>query len=415
MTKVWLLSDTYYPEETATGYFLTVIAEGLARTFAVEALCGQPNYSRRGERAPRHETHNGVEITRCRGTTFLKDSLPLRLINLLTITGSMFLKALRLFRKGDVVLVATNPPLLPYAALIACRLRGAKCVLLVQDVYPEAIVAAGVLPRRSPAIWALLRLSKLLYARMDRISVLGRDMAALVCRKLKREANPRVVIITNWAQLELIQPLPREENPLLKELGLLDKFVIQYAGNMGRVHDIETLLEAARLTENKDSEVHWLFIGSGAKKAWLESTVEQRGLTNVTLLPNRPRSEQPIFLSACDVAVIALMPGMSGIGVPSRMYNIMASGKPMIASVDADSEVALVINEERIGWVIAPGHPEVLVESVLAAKADRALLMKMELRARSVAEGKYGVDTVLAAYHSLVEQLTEGTVISSHG
>ena len=278
--KVWIVSELYYPEETSTGYFLTKIAEGLSPYFSTHVLCSQPTYSARGISAPVREVHRGVTIRRCRATTLNKDVFLFRLVNLLTISLSMFLHAVCSFNGKDIVLVATNPPALPFFIAAACSMRGAKCVLLVQDVYPESLVATGLLNPQSFLVSMLNRLNRRLYRAMEIISVLGRDMEDLVRKKLAN-CTMRIVVIRNWADVDQIVPSPREQNELLKQLDLLGKFVAQYAGNIGRVHGIETLLKTAIILQREDSDIHFLFIGSGAKKIWLENAVKENGLENV--------------------------------------------------------------------------------------------------------------------------------------
>ena len=392
----------YYPEETSTGYFLTKIAEGLSPYFPVYVLCSQPTYSARGRNAPIREIHNGVKIRRCRGTRLNNDVFLFKFVNLVTISLSIFLHALWVFNRGDVVLVATNPPALPFLIAAACRIRGSKCVLLIQDVYPEALVAAGTLPRDSFSVRLLVGLNRILYRGVERISVLGRDMEALVGKKLDEVGRRKIVLIRNWADVDQIVPKFRGKSELLNELGLGDKFVLQFAGNLGRVHGIETLFETARKLSIIDKDVHFLFIGFGAKKKWLENAVIESGLSNVTLLPNRPRSDQQIFLNACDVAITAFVPGMSGVGVPSRMYNIFAAGKPIIAAVDEESELALVVREENLGWIVPPDHPERVLEAVLEARTNPDLVAEMGRRAREMAERKCSMHVVIDAYRELV-------------
>ncbi|HYC49934.1 MAG TPA: hypothetical protein VEB19_02375, partial [Gemmatimonadaceae bacterium] len=141
---LWIVSELYYPEETSTGRLLTQLAEGLAASLGpdwrVRAICSQPTYEARGTRAPARERRAGVEIFRCRGTTFRRDRLWRRLANVLTISGALVLRLLRGVHRGDVVLVVTNPPLLPFGVTAVCRLRGARCALIVHDVYPEVLV-----------------------------------------------------------------------------------------------------------------------------------------------------------------------------------------------------------------------------------------------------------------------------------
>src|SRR5450759_3845186 len=169
MKYIWVISELYYPEETGTGYFLTKIAEGLARYYTVGVLCSQPTYSARGVRAPVREQHKGVSIQRCRGTTLNKDVLIFRLINLITISASVFFNAWLRIGKQDVVLVVTNPPLLPFLVSWVCRLREAKCLLLIHDVYPEVLIAAGMARTSSILARGVSWFTRRLYQSVTRI------------------------------------------------------------------------------------------------------------------------------------------------------------------------------------------------------------------------------------------------------
>jgi glycosyltransferase involved in cell wall biosynthesis len=316
----------------------------------------------------------------------------------------MFLHAVCSFRRGDIVFVATNPPALPFFIAAACGMRGAKCVLLVQDVYPESLVAAGLLNSHSYLVSILNWLTRSLYRAMEIIIVLGRDMEALVRKKLAIPTM-KIVVIRNWADVDQIVPFPREQNELLKQLGLLGKFVAQYAGNVGRVHGIETLLNTAIILQRVDADIHFLFIGSGAKKKWLETAIKENGLENVTILPNRPREDQQNFLNACNVAITAFVPGMTGVGVPSRMYNIFAAGKPIVAAVEEDSELGLVVRENYVGWIVPVNDAKKMAAALLEAIKKPDLLADMGIRARAIAENQFTVNRVIDAYRSLVKEL----------
>lgn len=403
--RVWVVSEMYFPEETSTAHFLTRIAERLGERYEVHALCAQPTYSRRGSRGPSRELRNGVRITRCLSTTLDKDVLVFKVVNLLTISVSLFLHALRALRRGDVALVVTNPPPLPLLILLACKARGAACVLLLHDVFPDALVATRMAGAGSWAVRLFDGLTRRMYRGMSRLAVLGRDMAALVERKIGGEARDRIVVIPNWSDVNEIHPESKRVNPLALELGIDGRFVLQYAGNMGRMYDIELLAEAARCLAQSDPDVHFLFVGSGAKRRWLEDYVRQQALPNVTILAPKPRSEQQVFLNACDVAITALVPGMSGVGVPSRLYNILASGRPTVAATDVDSELTLVLREEGVGWATPPGRADLFVAAVQEAKRDAARLEAMGARARRVAEEKYAAGKVLERYGELVEEV----------
>jgi glycosyltransferase involved in cell wall biosynthesis len=406
-STIWVVSELYYPEQSATGYFLTNIAEGLSLRHTVNVFCAQPTYSARGTRAPFREIYHGVEIFRCWSTTFDKDILFGRIVNLVTLSVSVFLMALRRFGSTDRVIVVTNPPSLPFAISAACWLRGAEKVLLIHDVYPEVLVAASMWRRNSAIVRILDWLNKRLLRGMDWIIVLGRDMKGLVISKLRQQ--DRVSIIPNWGDIDQIVPVPKGETRLVKELELTNKFIVQYSGNIGRTHGLESLVGAAEVLRNKD-EIHFLFIGSGAKKPWLEKIVQERALANVTVLPMQPRKDLCQSLNACDVAVISFVPGMAGVSVPSRMYNILAAGKPIIAVADNDSELALVVREESVGWVVPPNEEGALSEAILEARNNAEIRKEMGDRARRVATEKYSKETVINAYLELMERIDAKTV-----
>ena len=399
--RFWIVSELYYPEQSATGYYMTGIAEGLAAELDVHVLCGQPSYSLRGIRAPVDEQRKGVRIHRCSGTTFDKNGLLKRLVNLLTISISIALRALISFRRGDRLLVVTNPPSLPFVISFACACRGAECTLLIHDVYPEALVATGILAPRSFLVRILHGWSKLLYKSVANIVVIGRDMADIVRTRLPSHSASLVRVIPNWADTEQIVPRPRAGNRYLREWGVEEKFVVQFSGNLGRSAAIETMVAAAELLRN-DAGVHFVFIGSGVKREWLERTVSARTLVSVDILPPQPRDRLCELLNASDIAMLGLLSGMNGVSVPSRLYNILAAGKPVLVLAEPGSEVARVVLEESIGWIVDPADPRGLADAILEAKRSPDLLREMGLRARAAAEQKYRYADSLELFRSLL-------------
>jgi colanic acid biosynthesis glycosyl transferase WcaI len=396
--RLWILTEVYYPEEISTGYYLTSIAEGLADDFEVKVLCGQPKHMSRGLTAPKREVRNGVEIYRAGATTFDKNVMLYRLVNMFTIGVAMFYNALKQFRRGDQILVVTAPPTMPLTTAIAALLRGASYTVLIQDSYPEILIATGKLQKDSLVIGIIHFFNRWVYKYASIIIVMGRDMNELFRQKSAGLDVP-IVTIPNWADLETIQPMPREDNSLLKELGISDKFVFLYAGNIGHPTDAETIVNAAgKLLDHR--EIHFLFIGAGVKKKWIIDQVSDRLLTNVTVLDYRPRSEQIVFLNACDVGLIALINGMWGTAMPSRTYNIMAAGKPILALTEAGSELAQVIDEEQIGLYVSPGKTDDLVTALLHMYENRSELAEMGKRARDAAISKYSLQDALAKYRS---------------
>ncbi|MBX3282179.1 MAG: glycosyltransferase family 4 protein [Acidobacteria bacterium] len=396
--RLWVVSELYYPELTSTGYYLTQIAEGLTDTLEVKALCGQPNYSARGTRAPKHETRSDVEIFRSAGTTLNKNVIVFRLINMLTLGLSMFFLALRSFRKGDRVLVVTNPPTMPFVVAIASLIRGAAYTLLIHDNYPEILIAAGKAGDKSLVVKFLGFWNRWLYKHAARIIAVGRDMRELLEVKTKGLDVP-ISVIPNWAELETVEPSPRAENPLLKELGIEDKFVLLYAGNMGYPNDIETILSAAKvLAAEPASPFHFVFLGAGVKRPLIKRAVESDKPANITLLEPRPRAEQIVFLNACDAGIVSLVSKMKGVSMPSRTYNILAAGKPILAITEAGSEVDLVIKDHNVGTNCEPGDVAGLLNALRKLEKDRSELEEMGKRARAAALTEYSLETALTGY-----------------
>jgi len=393
---LWVVTELYYPEVTSTGYYLTQIAEGLTDDFAVKVLCGQPNYSARGTKALKRETHKGVEIFRVGGTTLDKNVIIFRLINMLTLSLSVFLKAVRNFRKGDKVLVVTTPPSLPFITAFASLIKGASYILLIHDNYPEILIAANKTKENSFVANALNYINRWLYKYTSKIIVCGRDMFELVTKKTEGLDIP-VETIQNWAELENVRPFPRSENKLLKELEIEDKLVFLYAGNMGYPNDLESIINCAdKLKE--DERFCFVFLGAGVKRKWLEREIEEKSLKNVRLLDSRPRSEQNIFLNACDVAIVTLVKKMWGVSMPSRTYNILAAGKPILALTENDSEVAKVVEEESVGWSVLPNEPDKLLQKIFEIYENKEKFEEMGQKARQAALEKYSLKTALTKY-----------------
>lgn len=405
--RLWINTELYYPEDNQTGYYLTLIAEGLVEDFDVKVICGQPNYAARGTKAPKREVHNEVEIFRVWGTILDKNILIFRLFNMLTLGLAMFLKSILSFRRGDSILVVSAPPSLPFITAAAAKIKGVGYTPIIQDKYPEILIAVGKSKPNSIFVKLLDKLNRRLYAGAEKIIVVGRDMAELVGSQMDSDdASDKIVVIQNWAALEEIEPLPRAENVLLRELKILDKFVFLYAGNMGHPQDLETIVECA--FELKDDErFHFLFIGSGVKKKWLEKEVEARKMHNVSILAARPRSEQKIFLNACDVGLVPLIEKMFGVAMPSRTYNLLAAGKPILALTENQTEVARVIGEEKVGWSVHPLNPKALLKTIHQIYAERETIPEMSVRARRTALEKYSVERAVEKYRLALKEISE--------
>jgi len=402
MKQCVVISELYYPEQNATGFILTGIAEGLAEKDSVNVLCAQPCYNQRGIKAPKTELHHGVDIRRCWSTTCDPKQIRGRLLNFATTSLSVGWRALFSIKRGDKVLVVTNPPLLPFFVRVVCWLKGAKFVLLVHDVYPDVFVPLGLMKSSHPLYRMLSWVNGKLYASADRVVALGRDMERLV--EEKSQGGAHVSVIPNWGDVNVITPMPKTENALLQKLNLTDKFVVHYSGNHGRTHDLLSIIEAAKLLED-ERDVHFLFIGEGSGKAEVVARASELELENVTFCTFVDRAELNTSLNAADVSVLAFKKGMAGISVPSRLYNLMAAGKPILGVVDNNSEVADVIREAKLGIAVSPESPRNLAEQILSLRNDGDLRVKMAENSRNEAVSKYSYDVTKQQYRDLFDSL----------
>ena len=395
------MTECYYPEVVSTGQYLTQLAEGLTDSFDVKVICGQPNYLSRGTRAAGHESRNGVEIYRVWSTLLDKNVIINRLINMITLGVSMFYRSLRAFRRGDRILVVTAPPNLPFTTAVASLFNGAAYTLLLHDYYPDQLVALGTVRPNSLFVRAMHFANSWLFKHAARIVVVGRDMAELVASRTQG-LEVRIATIPNWADIDEIRPSEKLKNELICELGVESKFVVLSAGNIGRPTAIETVAEGARLLSN-DPRFHFIFVGWGAKGNWLKDFVLEHELTNVSVLGQRPRSEQQNFLNACDVGLVSLAAGMRGTAMPSRTYNVLAAGKPVVALCDDGSELDRVLADDHLGWRIPPDDPAKLRDTLVSIYDDQHHLPEMGMRARKAAETKYSLDVALERYREILK------------
>ncbi len=397
-----MVSELYYPEQTSTGYFLTEIAEGLAVDFDVRAVCGQPTYSSAGIVAPRREVRSGVSIYRMRGTRFPKDRLFLRLLNVLTLSLATFCFLLLHIRADDRVLAVTNPPTVPPLLALVLRLRRAKSVLLVHDVYPEALVALGWTSPDSLLVRIMGRVMKATFATYDNVVVLGEDMARLIARR-RSVAVERMSIIPNWGNVDTIAAIDLSASKLAGDLNALDKTIIQYSGNIGRTHDIELVLDAARQLDKRE-DILFLFAGEGGKMPVVEAAA--REANNIVVLPRQPVEKLTDLLSCATATIIALPPGMTGISVPSRMYNIMAAGRPIISVGAKDSTLSTTVRANDAGWY-CPANAialRMLIEEIATQEGQRVASVK-GVNARRLVEMHYTRAAIVAQFGALMQRL----------
>ncbi len=363
------LNRYYAPDHSATAVLLTDLAAALAQSGAdVRIVTSRQRINQADARLPPHETMSGVRVWRVFSTRFGRDGLIGRTVDYLSFHLAAAVVLWRLCRKGDVVIAKTDPPLISVTAAAIAAARGAVLVNWLQDLFPEVAAALGVRLARGPvgAVARALRNQSLRRAAGN--VVLGRRMAErLYALGVHRD---RVVIIQNWADGRAIRPLSHMHNSLRQRLGMKDRFVVVYAGNMGRAHDFETLMAAARSLAGSP-EFLFLLIGDGAARSRMETFVASQKLENVCFLNFQPAAELNEVLNAADLHVVSLRPQMEGLIVPSKVYNIMAAGRPFLNIGAPDGEVAMLAATADCGETVAVGAADALARAITALAGDR--------------------------------------------
>ena len=384
--RVLLLNQTFYPDLVATAQHMADLGRYMVqRGHEFEVIASRSAYHQHGALLPAHEDWEGIRIHRVGRSFFGKGTILQRLFDFgLFYVAAMF-KALCV-QRPDVVLCLTTPPFIVTVGWLLRLLRGCRLVYLVMDLYPDVPVACGVMKAGGVLTRLLERVNRFCLRRADRAVVLGRCMRERVEEKIGPADHVRLV--TPWASAEEIIPLRRAENRFRAEQGWGDKFVVAYCGNFGLGHDMETLLSAVEDMSAEDG-VLFAFVGGGARLAEVQRRVVQRGLGNVSILPYQARERLGEMLSAADVQLISMREGIEGLIVPSKLYGIMAAGRPTVFVGPSGSEVARTMREHECGAVVGCGDVAGLVERLRFLRANPEAAGEMGRRARAALEEHY--------------------------
>jgi glycosyltransferase involved in cell wall biosynthesis len=394
--KILIACQHYPPDSSTTGVYIAAIAEALAIDNRVVVLSGSARSSHKGNAA------GGPEIVEIRNWMPQKDALIRRSIAISWFALKMFFSTLTRAGRGDIVFCLTTPFTVPYAVVLAAKLRGAATILLVYDLYPEALEKTGLIKPSSLAARLIRMANRCLFRSLDAIITIGRDVGPLLLAY--REVTPaRLNFIPNWTLL----PVAYRERAAGNRFrgGKNATLFIGMSGNLGFTHSPQTVFAAARLLRD-DRHIHFLLSGWGIGRKELDDLQAAEKLDNVTLIEPVPAADLIDFLSSAEVWVIPYLRNIAGVSIPSRLYNHLAVGRAVIVAAEPHSEAALVVKEEEIGWVVPPEDPRALADAILQAASDRAATEQKGRRAAVTAE-KYGPDSALKRYRELVDRVRQ--------
>nr|WP_299911650.1 glycosyltransferase family 4 protein [Sphingomonas bacterium] len=404
--RIVFVNRFYAPDHSATAQILTDLAEHLAgRGWDVEIVTSRLIYGAARATLPARDSINGVAVTRVPTIGAAIPGLPGRLLAYMTFYFGAGWALLRRLRRGTIVVAKTDPPLIGLVALVAARLRGAKLVNWVQDLYPEIAAEMGMRVLRGPIGATLSALRDLSLRRAALTVAIGRRMADRIARHGVSER--RIAIIANWSDDEAIAPSAANSPALREEWGLPDDaFVLEYSGNLGRAHEADTLLAAAALLAER-RDIWFLFVGGGHAQAELRRKAAEDRRDRFVFQPYQPRARLSESLAVGDAHWLSLRPEFEGLIVPSKVFGIAAAARPIVAVCDPNGEVPSMIAELEAGIAVTPGDGHALAAAILSLADDRAACRAMGGRARVMLQQGFLRDTALEQWTTRLETLVE--------
>jgi len=402
-----VLCPHFAPDVAPTGEVITSITGELAaRGHQLHVVTSLPWYRHHrieegwNGKMVREQVTDWGRITRVHPFPTDKRNIPARALAFGGFTALTGLLAAASRPRPDAVLAMSPPLTLGLAGWMTARLRGAPFVFNIQDVFPDVAVELGMITNPS-----LIRMASALehftYMRSDAVTVLSDDLRDNVTAKLRGNRPDRVRVIPNFVDIEHIKPAPRE-NRYREEFGLTGKTVVMYAGNVGFSQALDLVLEAAAALAH-DPDLVFVINGGGAARADLERKAS--GARNVRFVDMQPKDRLPEVLAAADIHVVPLRRGLARSSVPSKMYSILAAGRPIVASVDAGTEVAAVVERANAGIAVPPDDPEAFTKALARMVADPDEVERMGRAGRAFVERWASPAAIAEQYEALFDEL----------
>jgi colanic acid biosynthesis glycosyl transferase WcaI len=409
--RISLLIIQFPPDVNSTGLLMEQVCQGLlARGHQVSVTTTFPHYERfrvwdeyRGKLAER-SAHGAMDVLRlwvyASGT---KQRIAHRTLSYLSFNALATLSGLCSRRTYDVILATNGSFFSGLTASVVAGVKGVPFVLNVQDLYPEVPVRTGQIRDRR-VIAVLERLERFMYRRAAHLAVIAPSFR----ESLLAKGVPlhKISVVPNFVDTEFIRPLPKA-NEFSRRHDLADKFVVSHAGNVGYVYGLDALLDAAALLAGHE-DIVFLIVGDGVAKPHLVDKARRLGLKNVRFLPFQPREALPWLRAASDVQVSLYRRGAAMSSLPSKVYEIMASGRPVLASAEVGSSTWDLIEATGCGLCVEPEDGGRLAEAVLRLHHDSALRCALGGRGRRHAEQTYSLPAVVAQYDEILRRVVAG-------
>ena len=405
---ILLMGQHFWPEDISGAVHATQFADSLTkRGHQVTFATCFPSYPKgivlngyRGKFLSRN-TREGTTIIRTWSYTAPQEAIKRRFINYATFSTTVFVAGV-LAEPPDIIMSYSPPLPLGLTALLISRLRCTPWVLRIEDLFPEYAIKAGIIRNRS-VIGVLEWFEKLFYRHAAHLSVISEGFRQ---KLIERGVQPdKISVIPVWADPSEVYPMPHD-TIFRAENGWQDKFIILYTGNLGLTCALEDVLDAAEILQ-AHSDIYFVIVGEGLKKSDLIATAERKKLTNITFLPYQPREHFPELLATADATLVTLNEDLQSTSLPSKTFNYLASGSPILTVAPLQSELSRIVSDANAGVCIPPSHPEELADAIMALKANPAEQNEKGRNGRHLLETQFSREHCVAKYEAMFEKFAK--------
>ena len=399
--RLLIITQFFPPDYAATGQLIQELATQLGReNIEVNVFTGQPGYAFTQKKAPASEKRDRVNIRRSRTSQLWSQRIRGKAVNGILFSIRAGLHLLKSARKNDIVLLTTAPPFLSIVGYVANLLCGMDYVCLVYDLYPDAAIELDVISDGHPITKIWHKINRLVWHRSKQIVVLSDTMKERIIAK-HPQIEHKISVIHNWADGDWIEPITKQENWFARQHGIDRKFTVLYSGNLGRCHDLETILGAIQLL--KDRPVQFVFIGAGAKHEVCRQQAEELQLDNCIFLPYQDRANLPYSLTACDLALVTIAPGLEGVVAPSKLYGIMAAGRAIAAICEPHSYLRQLIKNANCGGYFDNYDSEGLAKFILSLAQNPSVAKSMGRSGREYMQNNFTPKIIARQYSNVLK------------
>ena len=406
--KLLIYAHYFYPDVASTGQILTELSEGMSDTFDITVICVVPSYSGTVDEKYKtqriyKEEYKGIKVIRVRVPEFQKSNKISRIKNLVAYFFNSLIATMKI-EKQDYIFTISQPPILGgVLGVLGKWIKGGKLIYNIQDFNPEQTIAVGY-TKNKILLNTVMAIDKFSCKKADEVIVVGRDMQETLRNRFNNKKVPKNTFINNWTNEKEIQPLDQNHPKIVafkEKYNLQDKFIIMYSGNIGLYYDLENIIKVIGKFKNRE-DVVFAFVGDGTVKGKIESYVNENKLENVTFIPYQDKTDLIYSLNAADIHWVVNAKGIKGVSVPSKLYGVMASGKPVLGVLDEGSEARLIVEECNCGVCIEPENYSEIYNKINYILENKTIIKSLGANGRTYLEKNLTKDVSINKYKNTI-------------